>query len=233
MDLLIIFLRTVMIYIVVFLVMRIMGKREIGKLSIFDLVISIMIAEIAVFVLEDIEKPILEGLVPMATLVFIQIIIAYITLKSRKLRLWFDGNPSILIKNGRLNSEEMKKQKYNLDDLMLQLRQNNITNVADVEFAVLETTGKLTVIQKDREKYNAPYQENTQNTPTGVRYEGLPLPLIMDGKVQDENLQKLGKTRFWLKNIIQEQGISDFKNVFFCTIDYKGRIYMDKKNKNH
>jgi uncharacterized membrane protein YcaP (DUF421 family) len=228
MDLLVIMMRTVMIYFVVFLVMRIMGKREIGKLSIFDLVISIMIAEIAVFVLEDINKPIIEGLVPMATLVLIQIIIAYITLKNRRIRLWFDGEPSVIIENGRIDRNEMKKQKYNLDDLMLQLRQSEITNVADVEFAYLETTGKLTVIRKNMEKEEQS-NESRQNTPPLVRYEGLPVLLIMDGKVQDENLVKIGKTRFWLKNIIQEKGLTDFKQVFFCTIDHKGRIYVDKR----
>jgi uncharacterized membrane protein YcaP (DUF421 family) len=232
MDLFIIFLRTIMIYFVVFLVMRIMGKREIGKLSIFDLVISIMIAEIAVFVVEDIKKPILEGLIPMATLVVIQILIAYITLKSRKLRLWFDGTPSILIENGQINREEMKKQKYNLDDLLLQLRQSKVKNVADVEFAILETTGKLTVLRKNEDNPEPEQMDSDRLREKGntkIRFEGLPLLLIMDGKVQDDNLAKIGKNRFWLKNKIQEQGASDFKSVFFCSIDHRGKIFLDKK----
>lgn len=218
MDLFVLFIRTVMVYIVVFLVMRLMGKREIGKLSILDLIISIMIAESAVFVLEDIHRPFLEGLIPLGTLALIQIIIAYISLKSRKIRLWVDGKPSFLIANGQIDREEMKKQRYNLDDLMLQLRQKNVTSVADVEFAILETSGKLTVVEK-----------NMNTDKPGIRYEGLPIVLIMDGKVQDENLVKIGKTRFWLKEKIQEQGVFDFKKIFFCTIDYKGKIYIDKK----
>ena len=148
MDILTIFLRTVLIYFVVFLMLRIMGKREIGKLSLFDLVISIMIAEIAVFVLEDAKKPLMVWILPMGTLVLIQVVIAYITLKSRTIRVLFDGKPSVLINKGMIDREEMKKHRYNLDDLMLQLRQNKIMNVADVEFAILEPSGKLSVVEK-------------------------------------------------------------------------------------
>ncbi|NOU91060.1 DUF421 domain-containing protein [Paenibacillus sp. LMG 31460] len=225
MDILTIFLRTVLIYFVVFLMLRIMGKREIGKLSLFDLVISIMIAEIAVFVLEDSNKPLMDGLVPMATLVLIQIIIAFITLKSRTVRILFDGKPSVLIHKGMIDREEMKKHRYNLDDLMLQLRQNKIMNVADVEFAVLEPSGKLSVVEREV-KETADVNDGVKGT---IRYEGLPLPLIMDGKVQDENLEKIGKTRFWLKNQLQVKGARDFKEVFYCSIDHRGRMFLDRK----
>ncbi|OCT14964.1 hypothetical protein A8709_12600 [Paenibacillus pectinilyticus] len=225
MDILTIFLRTVLIYFVVFLMLRIMGKREIGKLSLFDLVISIMIAEIAVFVLEDAAKPLTYGLVPMGTLVLIQVLIAYITLKSRTVRVLFDGKPSVLINKGMIDREEMKKHRYNLDDLMLQLRQNKVMNVADVEFAILEPSGKLSVVEKE-------VKETASLDPTikaTIRYEGLPLPLIMDGKVQDENLEKIGQTRFWLKNQLQEKGARDFKEVFYCSIDHRGRMFLDRK----
>lgn len=225
MDILIIFLRTVLIYFVVFLMLRLMGKREIGKLSLFDLVISIMIAEIAVFVLEDSGKPLMDGIVPMATLVLIQILIAYITLKNRTLRILFDGEPSVIIKEGMIDRDEMKKQRYNLDDLMLQLRQNKIMNVADVEFAILEPSGKLSVLEK-KEKEAVKDEHGIKGT---IRYEGLPLPLIMDGKVQDDNLEKIGKTRFWLKNQLQIKGARDFKEVFYCSIDHRGRLFLDRK----
>lgn len=225
MDILTIFLRTVLIYFVVFLMLRLMGKREIGKLSLFDLVISIMIAEIAVFVLEDSSKPLMDGIVPMATLVLIQIIIAFITLKSRTVRILFDGRPSVLINKGMIDREEMKKHRYNLDDLMLQLRQNKIMNVADVEFAVLEPSGKLSVVEREV-KETAEVNDGVKGA---IRYEGLPLPLIMDGKVQDANLEKIGKTRFWLKNQLQVKGARDFKEVFYCSIDHRGRMFLDRK----
>ncbi|WP_054958153.1 DUF421 domain-containing protein [Paenibacillus dakarensis] len=244
-------------YGVTFVTMRIMGKREIGKLSIFDLVISIMIAEIAIFVLEDANKPLYDGLIPIAVLVTIQVLLAYWGLKNRKVRLLADGKPSIIVSKGKLNRNEMTKLRYNLDDLMQQLRGKDIDNLADVEFAILETSGQLTVIQKDASdsmndsnqsdslsgnKAN-PIKSTDKNSGeklsqdanrieipySKITYEGLPIPLIMDGKVQDENLALIDKTRFWLKNEIQRNGAKDFKEVFLCSIDHKGRLYVDCK----
>lgn len=227
MGILPLFIRTLLIYFVVVLTMRLMGKREIGKLSVFDLVISIMIAEIAVFVIEDVRKPFLEGLVPIAALLVIQVVTAFLSLKSQAFRGLMEGRPSYLIRGGKLDRDEMKKQRYSLDDLMLQLRQNKVLNVADVEFAMLETSGKLTVVEKPKKQREEPHTDMFDT----VRYEGLPLPLIMDGKVQDESLAKLGKTRFWLKNQIQGEGVKDFKDVFFCSIDHRGRIFLDKRHR--
>lgn len=242
-------IRTVIIYFVVFLIMRFMGKREIGKLSVFDLVISVMIAEIAVIVLEDMDRELWEGIMPMAVLLIVQLGIAYLTMKSRRLRLLFDGKPSVIIDKGKLNSDVMRKQRYNLDDLMLQLRENKISTVSDVEFAVLETSGKLSVLEKEspesstasaKETAEPPEREQIDKLravpgsmviPPKFRFEILPIPLIMDGKVQDENLKKLEKTRFWLKNVLQERGVTDFKDVFFCTIDHRGRLYIDLNKK--
>lgn len=232
---------TVLMYFFIFLCMRIMGKREIGKLSVFDLTISIMIAEIAVFVIEDIKRPIYEGMVPMATLVLIQVLVAQLSLKSRGLRLLMDGKPSILISGGKLHRGEMRKQRYNIDDLLQQLRGQNIASPADVEFAILEPSGQLTVFEKEKNS-----SSTTEDIKTGeessditrrtklpkdkIRYEGLPIPLIMDGKVQDHNLEMIGKTRFWLRTQIRQKGVSDFRDVFLCSIDHKGRIYVDRLN---
>ncbi|MGP0586816.1 DUF421 domain-containing protein [Paenibacillus timonensis] len=227
--------RTVLMYFMVFGVMRIMGKREIGELSIFDLVISVMIAEIAVFALEDINRPIYDGIVPMLTLLLIQIAIAMLSLRFRRVRLWFDGKPSVIIRKGQLNRKEMRRQRYNLDDLLMQLRSQKVDSVADVEFAVLETSGQLSVIPKDNSEQGKGEQQSNKREASlsaKIKFEELPLPLIMDGKVNDENLKQIGKTRFWLKNQIQSKGLTDFKQVFFCSIDHKGKLYinaMDEK----
>ncbi|TVX94787.1 DUF421 domain-containing protein [Paenibacillus agilis] len=266
-------------YFAVFSVMRLMGKREIGKLSIFDLVISIMIAEIAVFGIEDAHKPLWECLVPMAVLVLIQIALAILAMKNRRIRRFFDGNPSFIINQGQLNREEMRKQRYNLDDLMLQLREQGIDSVQEVQFAILEPTGKLTVFLKEHagnsdgeqivsstedaesaahsttQPSTSMSQKNTDNEmsteiayntntsngsrmakedlpvlehPDRIKFTSLPLPLIMDGRVMDSNLEKIEKTRFWLKNQIQQKGAHEFKDVFFCSIDHRGRIFVDK-----
>ncbi|WP_324254117.1 DUF421 domain-containing protein [Paenibacillus sp. 1001270B_150601_E10] len=278
---------TMLMYVLVFAILRIMGKREIGKLSVFDLVISIMIAEIAVFSIEDFDKPIWESVVPMLVLVIIQISLAFITLRSRRAREWFDGKPSIIISQGRFNREEMRKQRYNLDDLMLQMREQGIDNLQDVQYAILESTGKLTVFLKDDANQDSQGQEGGQQTggvmditespesgnasenqgsgssstsdqkgrsargsqapssaptktaqddsqvlkfPEQIHFASLPLPLIMDGRVMDENLEQIDKTRFWLKNRIQEHGVNEFKDVFFCSIDHRGRMFLDKKD---
>lgn len=162
---------TVLMYIFIFLSMRIMGKREIGKLSVFDLTISIMIAEIAVFVIDDIERPVYDGIVPMATLVLIQVLVAQFSLKNRKLRLLIDGKPSVLISDGKIHRGEMRRQRYNLDDLLLQLRGQNIDSPADVEFAILETSGQLTVIEKNRECRHPTNRETAALMPNGMNRE--------------------------------------------------------------
>ncbi|WP_051082471.1 DUF421 domain-containing protein [Paenibacillus sanguinis] len=220
-------------YFLVFGVMRIMGKREIGELSIFDFVISLMVAEIAVLALEDINRPLSDGFIPMLTLMFIQIIISLLSLRFRKLRLWFDGKPSVIIQNGKINQNVMKKQRYNLDDLLMQLRSQKIDNIGDVEFAVLETSGQLSVIPKNND--GDPSGQGSSSKSKGVsrsvlrnvQFEALPLPLIMDGKVNDDNLREIGKTRFWLKQQIQAKGLADFKQVFFCSIDHTGKLYIN------
>ncbi|WP_435303353.1 YetF domain-containing protein [Paenibacillus amylolyticus] len=238
-------------YFLVYCAMRVMGKREIGKLSMFDLVVSIMLAEMAAFVIEDIDKPLSHGIAPMLTLIIVQIGMAFIGLKSRRLRLIIDGKPTVLISKGVLHRDEMRKQRYNLDDLLQQLREQNVDSIGEVDFAILETTGKLTVFPKDENTSNGSSSSgsDSEGVSSGkskteknqidgspnikfpnIKYEGLPLPLIMDGKVQDQNLEIIQKTRFWLKNQIQQNGIMDFKDVFICSIDHNGKIYVSPKD---
>ncbi len=233
--------RTMLMYFIVYGSIRIMGKREIGKLSMFDLVVSIMLAEIAAFVIEDINKPLFHGIVPMLTVLVVQIAIAFLSLKSRKLRLMIDGKPTVLISKGKLHRDEMRKQRYNLDDLLQQLREQNIDSIGEVDFAILETTGKLTVFSKGQSSSSGNSGSSGHNSKQkakknkidgfeNIKYEGLPLPLIMDGKVQDQNLELIQKTRFWLKNQIQQKGIMDFKDVFICSIDHNEKVYVSSKD---
>jgi uncharacterized membrane protein YcaP (DUF421 family) len=201
MEIWIIFMRTVFIYFIIFAVLRLMGKREIGKLSIFDLIISVMIAEIAVFVIEDPDKPLIYGLMPMFVLVAIQIALSVVQLRSQRLRSLLEGKPSILIQNGQLDIREMKRQRYNLDDLLQQLREKDVAGVADVKFAILENSGKLSIFKNSE----------TQSQ--------LPLPLIMDGVVQTEHLQKLGKSQQWLNKKLQTDGVTNVQDVFYCALE--------------
>jgi uncharacterized membrane protein YcaP (DUF421 family) len=227
MDLLVVFMRTILVYFIVLMVMRLMGKREVGKLSVFDLVVSVMIAEISIIVIDESDRPMLNGLVPLFTIVGIQILVSYVSMKNDRIRHLIEGKPTILINRGKLDEKEMKATRYNLDDLLMQLREKDIANVADVEFAILEPTGKLSVFPK------AEKEPLTKEDYFGdkVDYTGLPLPVILDGKVQDDNLKKLGKTRFWLKNKLQEKDCHDFKEVFFASIDHRGQLFLDKKDR--
>ena len=127
-----------------------MGKREIGELSILDLVVFIMIAEMAVTAIEAPSDPLINTVIPMLILMIIQISLAYLSLKNQKIRHILDGKPTIIINRGKVDEQAMRTQRYNFDDLMTQLRDKNINNVADVEFAILEPTGKLSVIERQK-----------------------------------------------------------------------------------
>jgi uncharacterized membrane protein YcaP (DUF421 family) len=201
--------RTLFLYVLIVLIFRLMGKREVGELSILDLVVFIMIAETAVVGIENTEKPLIHTVIPMTLLMGIQITLATISLKNKKVRDLLDGKPSMLIENGKINEQEMRKQRYNFDDLLTQLREKNINNLADVEFAILEPTGKLSVFEKDDKKRST-----------------LHLPLIVDGTIQEHHLKILDKTNLWLRQQLRELGYRNIKDISFCSFD-NGTFYID------
>ncbi len=219
------FLRTVFIYVFLLLIMRLMGKREIGKLSIFDLIVSFMIADISAMVIENLNEPLILGVISIITLALLQILLSYLSLKSKKVREWVDGKPVMIIKKGKILEKQMAQARYNLDDLIMQLREKNIADVSDVEFAILETSGKLSVFEKEEKR---PAQRG--DISHSLRPFRMPIPLIIDGKVQDDGLKKIGKTRFWLKNEIQKQGYRDFKEIYYATVSSNGKLFIDRKN---
>jgi uncharacterized membrane protein YcaP (DUF421 family) len=206
--------------------MRIMGKREIGKLSIFDLVVSIMIAELAVISLESMETPMINSLIPIVVLFLTQMTLSFLSLKSQRIRDVVDGKPSVLIEHGHIKENEMRKQRYNLDDLMMQLREKKIHTLSQVEFAILEPSGKLTVFPKDEEK-----EVTKKDLGLAVEEISFPKILIKDGEVQEEGLKELKQNRFWLKTELKKRiGTSNFSNILFCSVDYKNEWYIDLKD---
>ncbi|MBA4548618.1 DUF421 domain-containing protein [Thermoactinomyces intermedius] len=202
--------------------MRMMGKREIGKLSVFDLIVSFMIADLSAMAIDS-EKPMFIGIISILTLAIFQVFISYLSLKSKKIREWADGKPVVIVEKGKILDDQMAKARYNMDDLMVQLREKNIADVSDVEFAILETTGKLSVFPKEKKTC----EEGVHNS---LRPFQMPVPLIIDGKVQDEGLRQIGKTRFWLKNEIQKQGYRDFKEIFYASVNSNGKLFIDRKD---
>lgn len=217
-------MRVVLFYFVILASMRLMGKREIGQLSVFDLVVSVMIAEVSAMSLESPKMPIMRGVLIVALLVMLQIAMSWLTLKSVTMRSLFEGKPTLIIANGAIREDEMRRTRYSMSDLMTQLREKDIATVSDVEFAILETTGKLSVFPKAQKRPVTP-----EDLGLSVPMTGLPLPLIVDGLVMDENLEKIGKTRFWLKNELQKYGHGEFKKIFYCSIDNQGELFIDTK----
>lgn len=214
-----IILRTLFMYVIILVTFRLMGKREIGQLSVVDFVVSIMIAELAVISIEDPNKPLWLMILPIGLLILIQLLLAALSLKSVPLRHIIDGKPATIIKKGKIDEHEMRKQRYNFDDLLTQLREQNVKNINDVEFAILEPTGSLSVLTEDQEKSN----DTEEN-------KSMPFPLILDGKVQDDNLEKIDKTPLWLRQELRKLGFKDIKEISYCVIDGNGTFYIDIKD---
>lgn len=219
-----IFLRTIFVYFFIFFMMRLMGKREIGKLSTFDLVVSFMIADISAIALEGLDRPLLSGLVPIFTIVVLQIILSFVFLKFGYVRRWAEGKPSIIINRGKIDKEMMAKTRYNIDDLIMQLREKSISDIRDVEFAILETSGKLSVFPKSEKM-----ALTLEDVPSNKRKSPfrLPVPLVIEGKIQEQELRKMGKDYNWLTRQLQQQGISDVKKIFYASINQQGEFYID------
>lgn len=190
--------RTVLFYFLVVIAYKIMGKREVGELGVFDFIISMLISQLIAICIENYKDPIWFVIVPTLILVLFQIVFSFLSLKSNKFRDILDGKESVIISNGKLNFSEMKKQKYNLNDLLLQLRDKGIRIIEEVDYAILETNGKLSVFQK---------QDDNNNV--------FPLPLVLDGVIEENNLKFINKTRKWLNNELNKKKIN-LDNIFYA-----------------
>ncbi|MFZ7945526.1 MULTISPECIES: DUF421 domain-containing protein [Bacillaceae] len=206
--------RTIIFYVLILVIFRLMGKREIGELSILDLVVFIMIGELAVVAIEKPDVHIFYAILPMVLLMLIQISLAFLSLKSKKFRDMVDGQPSIIINRGKIDEQAMRKQRYNFDDLMTQLREKDIRSIADVEFAILESSGSLSVIEK--------LKSNKQKSKQG----DITIPLILDGDIEEENLKKINKTNLWLRQELKKKGYRDVKRISFCSYE-NGKFFID------
>lgn len=220
---LITFFRAIILYIIVLIVMRLMGKREIGQLQPFELAISIMIADLASIPMTEIGIPIFNGIIPILGLLVMHLIISVINLKSLKARGVICGKPNILIYRGKINEKALKKERFTINELQERLRGNNVFNLGDVEYAILETSGEITVIQKPEKRTTTP--EDFNITP---EYEGIPYDLVIDGKIMHENLKAIGKNDEWLKKQVQKFNIQP-EQALVVTLDGKGQIFCQKK----
>lgn len=198
-DYWLIIFRTIFLYIIVLVVFRLMGKREVGELSILDLAVYVLMAEVAAFALDDVHKNLWKAVLPILILFVIQFINSLLVLKNKKLRDFIEGDPTIVVENGHILEHEMKKQRYNLGDLFQQLREQGIGSVELIAFAFLEQSGKLSVYMK--------------NDPPFV------LPLILDGYVDNRHLKLLKKDKEWLEQELHNLGFYDMAQIFYCSYE--------------
>lgn len=222
---LIIFFRAIILYVFVLIVMRLMGKREIGQLQPFELAISIMIADLSTVPMADTGIPIFNGIIPILGLLLMHLIISVLNLKSLKAREIICGKPRILIYRGRIDEKALKKERFTINELQERLRGNNVINIGDVEYAILETSGQVTVIQKPEKRNTIP--EDFNIIPP---YEGISYDLVVDGKVMKDNLDILGKDYQWLEKELGKMNIKP-EEALVATIDGNGKIFCQKKEK--
>ena len=217
------FIRAIILYIIVLIVMRLMGKREIGQLQPFELAISIMIADLASIPMTEPGIPITNGIIPILGLLVMHLIISLINIKSIRARQIMCGKPSILIYRGKIDEKVLKRERFTINELQERLRGNNIVNIGDVEYAILETSGQVTVIQKPNKRTTIPEDFNIM-----PEYEGIPYDLVIDGKIMYDNLKLIQKNYEWLKKQVNKFGF-DPEQALIVTLDGKGQIFCQEK----
>ena len=224
---LITFLRAIFLYIVVLIVMRLMGKREIGQMQPFELAISIMIADLAATPIAETGIPISNGIVPILGLLVMHLVISTLNIKSTKAREIICGKPSILIYRGKIDEKTLRKERFTINELEERLRDNNIFNIGDVDYAILETSGQVTVIPKPNKRNTTPKDFNME-----PEYEGISYDLVVDGKVMYKNLEKIGKNYKWLERQSEKFGIKP-EEALVITIDGNDNFFCQPlQNKN-
>lgn len=207
---LVIIVRTLILYMLVVASVRIMGKRQIGEMQPSELVVAIMISDLASVPMQTIDIPLLAGVVPVLTLLIGEVTMSFISLKSKRMRRYITGEPSIVVYDGHINEKELERLRFNLNDLMEQLRIWGCPDISKVKVAVLETNGQLSVVEKQEED------------------AGLPYMLIADGEINKSELQRSGRTEKWLKSQLD----CDPKDVFSAVLDDTGKLHIQKKGED-
>jgi len=221
---LILFLRTILLYIFVLTIMRLMGKREIGQLQPFELAIILIISDLASIPMQNIGAPILDGLIPIFTITILQVFLSFLTIKSEKFSQFISGTPTILVENGKLLEKNMRDQKYSISELLEQLRMKDVVNISDVEYAILETNGQVSVVSKSQKRPVTP-----EDLKIDTKYEGIPTDLVFDGRVLTSNLKKINLDRKWLEEELKKFGLT-IEETFYANINKTGDLYYQRKD---
>lgn len=222
----IVIIRTAIIYSALLLAMRLMGKRQLGEMELSEFVVASLIADLASHPLQDMGIPMVNGLVPIFTLLCLEILIAGASLKSIRLRTLLFGRPSVLVTRGTIDQREMHKNRFTVDELMQELRSQGLFDLSEVEYAVLETDGRLNVIP-----YPAAQPPTAAQLKVEVPDDGSALIVVSEGRVIGENLRRLGLDRDWLAKELKTKGVAKAKDVYLMTVNHGGQSYLAEKEK--
>ncbi len=218
------FIRTIILYIVVVTALRIMGKRQIGELEPSELVVTILVSELAAIPMQDLGIPLFAGVIPIITLISLEILVSFLCLKSRRLRRLLNGQAAIIIRGGRLDRRKMREMRLTTDEVMEALRQQNIHSIAELKYGLIEPNGQLSYV------YKPEYQPvNAQMLGLTPQDAGLPLIVISDGRLVEGNLHHLGKTRDEIETRVHKAHIPDISQVFLMTLDDSGNEFIQRK----
>ena len=224
---LVVVIRTLILYASVTAAVRIMGKRQIGEMQPSELVVAIMISDLASVPMQAVDIPLLSGIIPVFTLIVAEVFAAFLSLKSKAIRRIIAGEPSVVIRGGRIDEKELVRQRFNLNDLLEQLRISGYPDISQVEIAVLETNGQLSIIPKAEARNVTVKDLNLKN----AEKETIPFMLISDGKINKAELERSGKSEKWLNQELKKKKISSVKEVFVASLDEDGKLFLQKKER--
>ncbi len=220
-----IFVRTIIIYLILIFAMRIMGKRQVGQLEVSELVTTFLLSELASFPITDDGIPLLFSVIPILTLVAVEVIGSYIITKSNIFKRLFGGRPTFIIYKGKIDQKELMRNRITIDELFSQLRIKSILSLDDIEYAILEQSGQLSVITKSMCQPVSP-----SDLSISVPERGIAHAVIMDGKINESNLKIVGKNEAWLSNRVKAHGLL-IEDIFIYTINDIGEEKIIKRQK--
>ena len=215
-------IRTAILYFLIMIGLRLMGKRQIGELEPSELVLALLLSDIAAVPMQDFGIPLVYGIFPILLLLAMSLMISVLNMKSIRFRKFVCGRPTIIIREGVIQQHAMRRTRFTVDELIEELRQQGITDLTTVQYAILETNGCLSVL---------PYAEYQPLTPKTLQNRkltdsGLPVIVISDGRLLEENLQSLGLNRSWLQRKLEEHQFSSIRSVFLMTVDKQHQLYI-------
>ena len=218
-------IRTIILYIFIIIGIRLMGKRQVGELEPSELVLSLIIADLASVPMQDYGIPLLTGILPILALLAMTMILSVLTMQSIRFRALLCGRPSVVIRRGEIDQGEMRRNRLTVDELLEELRCKGYADPATVKYAILETNGQLSVLPYANQK-----PPTAQQLQVSAEESGLPLVVISDGRLLEHNLRALGRDRKWLDQRLEERGCSGLEAVFLLLVDQTGSIYLARKD---